>query len=337
MQGYLRYDYPKYSLFYFCRRCQLMKRMEEFINEFLVVKGGDINHAKNCSKFLDYINYIGKADEPSSITKSDLVDSIGYPKNKDSIKAVNTMVSYLESIKSLYLHLNDTYGTVNLFDSVGNYRKFKEEITEKYSLEGAKEREYLPAEVIIDLLKYFDNELNAENNDNNFQIIKLFVKLTLIAPAKRQVIANIRINDFSEDFRILKINGFFVDIPNALRRDLKYAIGLKSEQISLDTKLFEYIYDKKFKDEIFNKPLADVLKAIGYLSKDVSTFSVEEVMNSSIRLMIKKDINTRIIAKINGHSIATIGKRILKYGVSEDEDDKKLNLSMAGLEYYKYI
>lgn len=178
----------------------------------------------------------------TTITKTDLVDSIGYSKSKDSIKAVNTMVSYLKSIKSFDLHLNEKHGTVNLFDSVGNYIKFKEEITEKYSLEGAKEREYLPVKMIIDLLKYFDNELNTENNDNNFQIIKLFVKLTLIAPAKRQVIANIRINDFSEDFIILKINGFFVDIPkNTLRRDLKYAIGLKSEQISLDTKLFEYI------------------------------------------------------------------------------------------------
>jgi len=53
--------------------------------------------------------------------------------------------------------------------------------------------------------------------------------------------------------------------------------------------------------------------------------------------MIKNDINTRIVAKINGNSIATIEKKIIKYGVSEDEDDKKLNLSMAGLEYYKYI
>jgi len=285
-----------------------MKRMEEFINEFLVVKGEDINHAKNCRKFLDYIDFIGKADDPSSITKTDLVDSIGYSKSKDSIKAVNTMVSYLESIKSLYLHLNDTYGTVNLFDAIGNYRKFKEEITEKYSLEGAKEREYLPAEVIIDLLKYFDNELNAENNDNNFQIIKLFVKITLIAPAKRQVIANIRINDFSEDFRILKINGFFVDIPNALRRDLKYAIGLKTEQISMDTKLFEYLYDKTFKDEIFNKPLADVLKAIGYLSKDIPTYSVEEIMNSSIRLIVAANLSCpetdgKCCPQIAGHGV----------------------------------
>lgn len=314
-----------------------MKRMEEFVNEFLVAKEDDINHTKNCRKFLDYINYIDKANDPSSITKSDLVESIGYSGNRDSIKAKNTMVSYLESIKSLYLYLNEKYGTANLFDAVGNYGKFKEEITEMYSLEGAKEREYLPLEVIIDLLKYFDNELNSENKDNNFQIIKLFVKLTLIAPAKRQVIANIRINDFSEDFRILKINGFFVDIPNALRRDIKYAIGLKSEQFTVDTKLFEYIYGKNFKDERFNKPLADALKAIGYISNDISTFSVEEVMNTSIRLMIKNDINTRIIAKINGSLIATIEKKIIKYGVLENEDSKKLNLSMAGLDYYKYI
>lgn len=66
-----------------------MKKMEKFINEFIVATKNDVNHKRNCYKFLAYINVIGKADDPSSITKTDLEESIRY--NEQTIKAENTM------------------------------------------------------------------------------------------------------------------------------------------------------------------------------------------------------------------------------------------------------
>lgn len=70
------------------------------------------------------------------------------------------------------------------------------EMTKKYSLVARNEREIFPIEVIVELLKYLDNVSNTEDGSNELQMIKLYVKLNLVAPAKRNVIAKIKISDF---------------------------------------------------------------------------------------------------------------------------------------------
>lgn len=201
---------------------------EKYANEFME-QTETATYKKNVSHFLDYVVSIKKADTVSNISKEDFVNSVKILKDNGVINTESTLSIYLESVKSLYSYLLKTYGTTNIFNSVTNYKEFKSEISEKFSLKNTSKRDFLPLEVVIKLLKYFDDNRTCENSE--FQVIKLFIKLTLIAPAKRSVISNIKFCDFKNDFRILNINGFDIDIPNSLRRDIIFAIEMKKKII----------------------------------------------------------------------------------------------------------
>lgn len=80
-------------------------------------------------------------------------------------------------------------------------------------------------------------------------ILRLFIKLTLIAPAKRSVITSIRKKDIKDEYKKLSINGINVNISCGLSRDLcaalKYAESKNREPIKEKDNIFEYLYKYK--------------------------------------------------------------------------------------------
>ena len=59
--------------------------------------------------------------------------------------------------------------------------------------------------------------------------MRLYIKLTLIAPAKKSVICNLKFSDFSEDYRMVIVNKTSIRIPNGLRNNILDAINLSKE------------------------------------------------------------------------------------------------------------
>lgn len=82
-------------------------------------------------------------------------------------------------------------------------------------------------------------------------ILRLFIKLTLIAPAKRSVITGIRKKDINDEYKKLSINGINVNMPCGLSRDLcaalKYAELKNGVPIKEKENIFEYLYRYKGK------------------------------------------------------------------------------------------
>ena len=50
----------------------------------------------------------------------------------------------------------------------------------------------------------------------------LFIKITLIAPAKRSVIINLKKSDMNENYKRMHINNVNINVPNGLTRDYTY-------------------------------------------------------------------------------------------------------------------
>ncbi|WP_297135626.1 hypothetical protein, partial [Terrisporobacter sp.] len=202
-----------------------------------------------------------------------------------------------------------------------------------YELSDKVERDSLPNEVIRQLLEFFE-----KYKDSKWDMIRLFIKLTLIAPAKRNIIADLRFSDFRDDFRVVIINDINIDIPNSLRRDLLNICCNDIEVKYSNKRLFEYIYPKKYDHNVFNRPLYKVLKAIDYdVPVHKSTFSVETIMNTAIITMIKNNTNPLLISKINGTSIANIADKISKLGIEVNNYNQLINRSISQADYYKYI
>ena len=120
------------------------------------------------------------------------------------------MESHLESVKSFYDYLSETGKATDIFSDY-NYSKFKDDIVDKYSLLEPVERGSYKCEdikiILMELDKAIDNFQNKpagiREEERHLQriILRLFIKLTLIAPAKRGVITSIKKSDITKDYK----------------------------------------------------------------------------------------------------------------------------------------
>lgn len=209
------------------------------------------NHIK---KFIDYLCLpeVKLSDMPTRINKDVVEACIKYYHDKGELNSRSTMESHLESVKSFYDYLSESGKASDIFSDY-SYSKFKDDIVEKYSLLEPVERGIYNCEdiktILINLDKSIDNfqgeSAGIREEERHLQriILRLFIKITLIAPAKRSVITNIKKSDIKEELKKLSINGIDINIPCGLSRDLcaalKYAESKNKEPIEEKDTIFE--------------------------------------------------------------------------------------------------
>ncbi|MDE6845419.1 MAG: hypothetical protein K2J99_06585, partial [Lachnospiraceae bacterium] len=222
--------------------------IEKFKNEFFEEHKNLLskNHVyrNHINKFVRYLNLpdVQLSNAPAKININIVEECIRYYHNEGELNSRSTIESHLESVKSFYDYLSETGKTTDIFSDY-NYSKFKDEIVEKYSLLEPVERGSYKCEdiktILIELDKAIDNFQNEtagiREEERYLQriILRLFIKMTLIAPAKRSVITSIKKSDITKDYKKLIINGIDVNIPCGLSRDLcaalKYAESKNKE------------------------------------------------------------------------------------------------------------
>ncbi|MDE7477772.1 MAG: hypothetical protein K2M91_07465, partial [Lachnospiraceae bacterium] len=202
----------------------MLKYREDFFNE-----RGDLlnkNHVyrNHINKFIDYLclSEVNLSDAPTRINISVVEACIKYYHDEGKLNSRSTMESYLESVKSFYDYLSETGKALDIFSDY-SYSKFKDEIVDKYSLLEPIERGAYNCEdikiILIKLDKAIDQfqegSAGIREEERHLQrvILRLFIKLTLIAPAKRSVITSIRKEDIKDEYKKLSINGIDVNIP----------------------------------------------------------------------------------------------------------------------------
>lgn len=206
--------------------------MESWKNEFLEFDDTYINHV---SKFVDYLSMIGKANQPNNIVIEDVINCVGHYNSIGKINTRTSMVNHLEGIKSFFKFLVSKHYTNDIFNNMVSYQDFKDSLTLKFQLVQVTERglwsDVELIQIIESLDNYFErNDLSKLSKTNEikkfykFLVLRIFIKLTLIAPAKKSVIYSLKINDFSSDYRSVIINSVNIKIPNGLKRDLQYSI-----------------------------------------------------------------------------------------------------------------
>ena len=314
------------------------------------------SYRKHVDKFIDYLKVAGLENRPKVIDKNIVEDCIGYYRiEKGELNTRSTMEAHLEALKSFYDYLSRTDKLPDIFTDY-DYKDYKEAIVKKYDLSEPVERGSFNCDELIEILasteelieQSIEEKSGIRDEERYLQriIMRLFIKITLIAPAKRKVIGQIKMNDFEENFKILNINKIRINIPCGLSRDIiqaiQYAEDRNGKQVEKADRIFEFIYryKGKFTDESLNTWFLNLLQDIGYIEKtNRRTYPVEPIRNGVISIMVDNMVNPLFISKITGIGFSRLETQYYGTMKSEYKDylNKNINKAIAQSEYYSYI
>lgn len=289
-----------------------------------------INHTL---KFVEYIEQIGMGDKVAAIKPEHLKNSIKYFHENGAIQTVSTMNNHLNAIKRFFVFLFKSGITKeNIFNQISDYEVFKKEIVAECQLKPISERGYLDNDQIEELLDYFNSK---SKKYSNMTMMGFFFKITLLVPAKRKVIAGLKVSDFSEDFDIVTVNGISIRLPRALSLDIKNEIKHVSRIIKKDDFFFELFCGCKYSENVFNTPFYHALKEIGYeVPKEKDTFPVECIRNTAIVNLAIGGASLYLISQLSGLSLSGLDNLLSKYKV--DIAERTVTNSLINQEISKY-
>lgn len=317
-------------------------------------------YRNHINKFIEYLSRpeVNLVNSPKRITYQTVEECVGYYHDKGEINTRATMESHLESLKKFYKYLNETGKDDDIFSKIPDYRQYKNDIVARFGLLESNERGYYSSQEIKELLLVLDDAIESHREENagvreeerylQRIILRLFIKTTLIAPAKRSVIINLKKSDLKENYKRIHINSVDINVPNGLTRDIKYAIAEAQKRNGVDIKeednLFEYIYryKGKFGGEKLNAWLCNIVQDFGILdrSEGKKSLGVEPIRNTAIKMMVDNMINPVLISKISGITLAMIESTYYSkdWTIKYEEDlDRSINRAIAQNDYYCYI
>lgn len=308
-----------------------MEVMKAYINSF-IKKEKKRGYNTRCKQFLSYLIQKGQADEPKSISNDDIIDFILDRIKEGEIKTEKDLVVYLEMLDQLYFHMNEKYDLINIFDEYTDLVTMKNILISELPQMKELENPYQNDDAIKRLLIYF-NECDSKSND--FTAAKIFTKIMLIAPAKTDTILTIRIGDFCNHFRILRINDITISINNSFRTDLINAIEGVQSRHKNETRLFDFISDNQISSLKIGESLSEYLIEIGYQNKIKNP--IEYIRNSAIFELYKCNTNLLYLAKISGSSMEDIKEKLEEFNQIDRSDYNQINESIKKADYYNYI
>jgi len=329
--------------------------MVDWKNEYLAQ---DITYFDHVSKFVDYLLLpaVQKDNQPASISEEDIDKCIGYYVSQGQILSVGSMESHLESIKAFYNFLIQKNYVKECPIISAHYTEFKANLSDKYNLKEPKERTWIgndDVKMILDRLdSYFDNSDYDKMNDRKKSqfvsrlSLRIYIKLSLIAPAKKAVLLALRFCDFDDEYRNVNINAISIKIPNGLRHDITYAFNFVNEKFnkSFNSKdnLFDYLSDVGDGTKL-NLWFYTFLKENNFLDVPENTLSypVEIINITAIMNLVRQGTNPAYISQLSGITIGSLEKKYYKvYSESleyKNKMNKEINSEISKIDYYNYI
>lgn len=294
-----------------------------------------INHSL---KFVEYIEQIGMGDKIVEIKSEQLRNSVKYYHVRGDIQTVSTMNNHLNAIKRFFVFLFKEGIAENIFSQISDFDVFKQGIIDECNLRPTSERGYFESDQIRELLDYFNSK---PPKYSNMTMMGFFFKITLLAPTKRKVIANLKIGDFSEEFDSVTINGFDIKLPRALCQDIKNEFIHSGRDVKKDDFFFETFCNCKYTENVFNTPFYYALKETGYdVPKEKDTFPVECIRNTAIVNLAINGVNPYLISRLSGLSLGGLDNLLSKFEVDIDERrdaNKIINQEISKFEFYQNI
>lgn len=311
----------------------LSQCMDEFFTSSKTLAYSTENHVR---KFVAYIEGLGgtKADSLKSIVREDVEECVGYYHRRGSICSVNSLDNHLNALKSFYTFLDKNYKGDNIFHLIKDWNVFRQTMIDRYNLIEARPKDYLLNEDICNLLEYFNSQ------PDEYPALAIFCKLMLVAPAKRTVLANLSRENFSFDYREMRVNGVDIELPIALSRSITHEMR-RSKPLETTSSIFAQIVgSEKFKGETFNNQLYYALQKSGYaVPEGKHSFAVEAIRISAILNLFSQNVNLYAISKVAGITVQGVWNLVEKYAgdIAKAKISQQIQDGVCQCSYYEFL
>lgn len=321
-----------------------MTYIKQCYKKFITENNLDYMYSNHTSQFVKYIENIEHLENRIvDIKSTHIKQSVIYYNEKGVIGTETTLDNYLNALKSFFSYLKKVGMAENIFNEIADYDVFRDKIKQLCTLKPTNQRGYIDKNIIEDLFAYFNN---SQSKYANMKMMEFYFKITLLAPAKRKVIANLKISDFSENFKSVTVNNVVVKLPRALSNSICDELEKIGYILNADDLFFSIFFrGDSYSDTVFNPPFYYALKEIGYIKpRKIPSYPVEDIQNTGIVNLTNNGTSLQLISRISGLDKTSLVKKLEKFGVKgyvDDEDNetvnKLYNSQIAQVFYYQDI
>ncbi len=282
------------------------KRKLEVFFEFLSVKCGINNN-----NFEDILRGIGN---------DKIINSIHYYVKEYDVKFKVTVDNYFTVMKCYFDFISGKFDIRNEnFDSTQRFIELKSLVDTKIKelkLDLSRQKSPIIDNVFDNLNEYCNDKIDSlskdeiikdqliDSNDYNKPLVQfisaIIVKIVMLTGVKNQVIGKILYKDFDKDLNRLKINNFWIHLPDNLGIQLKKYILVRDSIVTSDSPSYPLFVNKQgvALDTDYNFMFETLKPIIG--SKKAECVAKFTIMN-----MIRKGINSSIIQEFTSFGIDT--------------------------------
>lgn len=292
--------------------------IEAFMNNVETDKSGGtpVTYKRKIYVFQEYVNLKLEAKDVnfqsilSAMTKEQLVDALEYYVVTYDIKYVTTVETYITVIGVFFDYIAFSYQWKNpLFETKSKNLELKTAYEKRISELGLNTKEQV--EPLTDsearkLLNICNSKIDnatidiimngAINGKFSAYISSLISKLVLLYGTKNNCINELEILDYDSKLNKLKINGFWVHLPDEFALQMNKYIEFRKQLLGdeVETRLFVDI--RKGKRKLDNNKMFAVLKEV------TGNVKATSIAKYGIIQMIELGVPAHVIKEFTGYS-----------------------------------
>jgi hypothetical protein len=245
--------------------------------------------------------------------------SVYYVKEYD-IKFKVTVESFFTVIKCYFDFISKNYELRNEnFDSTLKYEDLKKEIQltiDKMNLNKSEQKSPIISNSLNKVIKYCDEKINLLSikelignqkvNPKSYNkplaefISGIITKIVILTAIKNQVISTLKISDYNKDLNSIKINNFWLHIPDTLGIQMKKYLSVWNELVIEKSDNSPLFINKQ--GEAINNNYNLMFEV---LQSSLGNRSAESVAKYTIMELIKKGANINLIQDLTSFGFDT--------------------------------
>lgn len=255
------------------------------------------------------------------IGTDEITSAIEYYVRRYNINFQTTVDSFFTVIKGYFEFISSSLGIFNEnFDSTVAFNKLSMEVDstiDALKLSKSKQKYPINYETFVKLVNYCDEKIskfsiesvdliklrtpNSKNRPFYLFISAVMTKLVMLTGVKNQVISTINILDFDLKLNKIKVNNYWIHLPDKLGLDIRKYLILR-ERLIKNQKSTDALFVDKFGQAFTTEYtiMFDIVKDI------VGNNKVENISKFTIVELIKKGINTSILQELTSFGDDTI-------------------------------